>query len=65
MKRGGISILFIRSHLRALSLLLDHLFLFECVCGVGFESILKRCLCNGFRFYKNAYKVLSFENVSK
>ena len=57
MKREGISTLFIHDFPWALSYLLDHLLLFECACGVGFESILK-CLCNGSHFYKNAYKVL-------
>ena len=28
------------------------------------KVILKRCLCDDSRLYKNAYKVLSFENVS-
>ena len=44
MKREGISNLFIRSYLWALSCLLDHLILFEYACGVGFESILKMSL---------------------
>ena len=30
-----------------------------------FESDFEKCLCNDSRLYKNAYKVLSFENVSK
>ena len=42
MKREGISTLFIRGFLRALSYLLDHLLLFENVLCVVFESILKR-----------------------
>ena len=29
------------------------------------KVILKRCLCNGSHLFKNAYKVLSFENVFK
>ena len=58
MKRGGIITLFIRSYLQALSYLLDHLLLFECVLVVViFESILKMELRNGSRLYKNAYKV--------
>ena len=59
MKREGISTLFIRSYLWALSCFLYHLLLFEDVLVVCFlKVILKRCLCNGSRFYKNAYKVL-------
>ena len=59
MKREGISTFFICSYLRALSYLLDHLLLFENVLVVWvLKVILKRCLCNGSRFYKNAYKVL-------
>ena len=35
------------------------------VCEMCFlKVILKRCLCNDSRLYKNTYKVLSFENVS-
>ena len=96
MKREGIRTLFICSYLRALSCLLDHLLLFECMLVVWvlkvFENvfvmvlisirmhtkcclknsskkclgnvflkvILKRCLCNGLCFYKNAYKVFIF-----
>ena len=42
MKRKGVSTLFIRSYLRALSYSLDHLLLlWQCACGVGFEIILK------------------------
>ena len=44
MKREGVSTLFIHSYLWALSCLLDHLLLFECACGVGFEGILKMSL---------------------
>ena len=42
MKREGISILFIHGFPWALSYSLDHLLLFECACGVFFESILKK-----------------------
>ena len=59
MKREGISTLFIHGFPWALSYLLDHLVLFECACGVVFESDFEKgFLCNGSRFYKNAYKVL-------
>ena len=44
MKWEGVSTLFIRSYLQALSCLIDHLLLFECACGVGFENILKMSL---------------------
>ena len=36
-----------------------------CLWNMFLKVILKRCLYNGSHFYKNAYKVLSFENVSK
>ena len=66
MKREGIITLFIFSYLRALSFLLDHLLLFECVLVVViFESILKMELRNGSRFYKNAYKVFVSKIVQK
>ena len=40
----------------------------KCVCDV-FESIFEKCLrlgelCNDSRLYKNAYKILTFENIS-
>ena len=41
MKREGISTLFIHGFPWALSYALDHLLLFECACGVDFESILE------------------------
>ena len=36
---------------------------------LGFESIFEKCLrlgelCNNSHLYKNAYKVLTFENIS-
>ena len=36
---------------------------------IGIESIFEKCLClgelcNGYHLYKNAYKVLTFENIS-
>ena len=65
MKREGVSTLSIHDFPWALSYSLDHLPLFECTCGVGFESILKKCLCNGSRLYKNVYKVLFQKNSSK
>ena len=47
----------------------------KCLFRKSFKVVFMRCvfesdfekgfLCNGSRFYKNAYKVLSFENVSK
>ena len=45
MKREGVSTLFIRSYLRALSCLLDHFLLFESVLyGVGLKIFLKMSL---------------------
>ena len=59
MKRESINTLFIRSYLWALSYFLDHLHLFENVLVVWVLKVFeKECLCNGSRFYKNAYKVL-------
>ena len=60
MKKEGITTLLISSFLQALSFLLDHLLLFENVLVVCFESILKTCLYNDSRLYKNAYKVFVF-----
>ena len=66
MKREGISTLFIHGFPWALSYLLDHLLLFECVLVVViFESILKMELRNGSRFYKNAYKVFVSKIVQR
>ena len=62
MKREGVSTLFIHSYIWDLSLLLDHLLLFENVLVMSFESIFEKRLhlgklCNYSRLYKNAYKV--------
>ena len=65
MKREGASTLFIHGFPWAFSYLLDHLLLFECACGVCFESILKMELCNGSRFYENAYKVFVSKIVQR
>ena len=65
MKREGISTLFIRSYLRALSFLLDHLLLFENVLVVWFLKIFGKRLCNGSLFYKNAYKMFVWKIVQK
>ena len=44
IEREGVSTLFIHGFPWALSYSLDHLLLFECACGVGFESIFKMSL---------------------
>ena len=65
MKREGVSTFFIRSYLWDFSCLLDHLLLFEkCACGVGFECILKACLCNDSRIIRTHTKCC-LENSSK
>ena len=66
MKREGISTLFIHGFPWALSYLLDHLLLFECVLVVViFESILKMELRNGSRLYKNVNKVFFSKIVQR
>ena len=35
----------------------------KCLWNVFLKVILKRCLCNGSRFYKNAYKVFVFQKM--
>ena len=58
MKMEGISTLFIRSYLRALSCFLDHLLFFENFLVVWVLKVFRKRLCNGSHLYKNAYKKL-------
>ena len=62
MKREGVSTLFIRSYLRALSCLLDHLLLFENVLVVWVLKVFLKMrlgvgkLFNGSRFVRTYTK---------
>ena len=67
MKREGVSTIFIRSYLQALSYLLDHFEKMLCLKYVssGFLKVFWKRLCfdklyNDSRLYNNVYKVLSF-----
>ena len=64
MKREGISIIFIHGFPWALSYSLDHLLLFECVCGVSFESIFENVFVMVLVSIRTHTKCC-FENSSK